>query len=89
MSYMIIFWDEQRIQVKDETAAKLQTAIQQGIISHFQLGASLYSVKGVNKIVPKYEAYDIFPEDYESLQRMVDTETSGNLLSLPVSSQIL
>ena len=73
----------------DETARKLQLAIQAGQISHFQLGDGLYAVKGVNKIVNKHEAYEIFPEDYESLREMRDTETYGNNLSLPESKQVL
>ena len=90
MSYLICFWDKSKIQVNEETANKLKYAISNKLIDNFTIGDSLYAVGGVEKIIPKYEAFDIFPSEFESLKAMEDKTatlpalTDGKNLLKPV-----
>ena len=72
MSYLICFWDKSKIQVNEETANQLKHAISNKLIDYFMIGESLYAVSGVEKIIPKYEAFDIFPSEFEALKAMKD-----------------
>ena len=81
MSYLLIFWDGQRIQVSDQIAERLKILRREGVES-FELGSGSYAMKGINKIVHKQEAYNIFPGDYESLREMEDTNSADEQLKL-------
>lgn len=76
MSYIICFWDKSKLQVSDETGAKLQAAIISESIKNFKLGANLYAVGGVEKIIDKYTAFDVFPSEYEMLNGLEDLTTN-------------
>jgi hypothetical protein len=69
-NYIICFWDKSKIQISEEMGIKLIKAIQTETIKTFQIDKSLYAVGSVEKIIPKEEAYLIFPDDNELLQRM-------------------
>lgn len=79
MSYLIIFKDRSKIQVSDETAKKLKIIMRNPEHKTFELADSLYTISGVDKIIPKAEAYDIFPMEWESLKKMEDFNASRNL----------
>lgn len=82
MSYIIVFWDNSRLQVSDEIGVKLKQAIRKEAIKTFELGNSLYSVSGINKIIPKKEAYTTFPSDWGFLNAMIDALPSKEVISL-------
>lgn len=70
MNYIICFWDKSKIQITEDMATKLKEAIATESIKTFTIDNSLYAIGGVEKIIPKEEAYLIYPEDNEYLQRM-------------------
>lgn len=70
MNYIICFWDKSKIQITEKMAIKLQDAILNDTIKVFKVERSMYTVGGVEKIIPKEEAYIVFPEDNGYLQRM-------------------
>lgn len=72
MSYIIAFKDKSKLQIEDHMAKVLMEAILEGEIKNFELGGELYSVSGIDKIVSKQRAYDIFPTDWEYLQTLED-----------------
>jgi len=72
MSYIICFWDKSKIQITDQTAEKLKEAIKKGEIKTFELEDNLYSVNGVEKIIHKGYAFDVFPAEYEYLKSLED-----------------
>ena len=72
MSYIICFWDKSKLQVSDDTAKKLEQAIMVGDIKNFKLGDNLYAVAGVEKIITKEDAYEVFPTEFERLQNLAD-----------------
>ena len=69
-SFIICFWDKSKIQITEDMATKLQEAILNNTIKVFKIDESLYAVGSVEKIIPKEEAYLVFPDDNELLQRM-------------------
>ncbi len=83
MSYIICFWDKSKLQISDEAAVLLKEAISAETIKTFELGDSLYAVGGVEKIIPKAVAYDVFPTEFQLLQNMIDTTTSFIALESP------
>lgn len=70
MSYILCFWDKSKIQVSDSVGNKLKEAIRSESIKTFELGSSLYSISGIEKIIPKDEAWTTFPTEWESLKDM-------------------
>jgi len=83
MSYIICFWDKSKIQVSDLVGEKLKEAVRTQSIKTFEIGASLYSVGGIEKIITKEEAWEAFPMDWERLKDMEDrTPNAGSLPSL-------
>jgi hypothetical protein len=70
MNYIICFWDKSKIQITEEMANLLKEAIKNESIKSFTIEDSLYAVGGVEKIIPKDEAYRVFPEQNEIFQRM-------------------
>lgn len=82
MSYIIIFWDKSKLQVSKEVGDKLKEAIQSEAIKTFTLGQSLYSVSGVEKIVPKTEAYNLYPDQWELLKNLEEVRPSNELKQL-------
>ena len=76
MSYIICFWDKSKLQVSDETAEKLKAAISAEQIKTFELGAGLYAVGGVEKIITKDQAYDTFPTEFALLSSLEDKPTN-------------
>ena len=72
MSYLICFWDKSKIQVNEETAKKLQHAITNKLIDNFIIAGNFYAVGGVEKIISKSDAYDVFPTETEQLKNMED-----------------
>lgn len=70
MSFIIIFWDKSKVQINDDTAETLKTAIREETVKTFELENSLYSVSGIEKIIPKDQAYDIYPDQWELLNKM-------------------
>lgn len=80
MSYIICFWDKSKIQVDEETGVKLKEAISAETIKTFELNASLYSVAGIEKIIPKDEAFDVYPLEWELLKKMNDRFLPNNQL---------
>jgi hypothetical protein len=76
MSYIVCFWDKSKLQVSDETAEKLKEAILNDTIKGFELGAGFYSVGGVEKIINKERAYNVFPTEYELLSSLNDLPTN-------------
>lgn len=100
MSYIIAFKDKSKLQVEDETAKTLMDAILGGQLQHFELGGEMYSVSGVDKIISKDKAFDIFPSEWELLKGMVSIKpqqtqeekvevlqqlTQGNKLNAPTT----
>jgi hypothetical protein len=75
-NYIICFWDKSKIQISEEMGSKLIQAIQTETIKTFQIDKSLYAVGSVEKIIPKEEAYLVFPDDNELLQRMETKQPS-------------
>lgn len=69
-NYIICFWDKSKIQVSEEMGNKLKQAIATESIKTFEIGNSLYAVSGVEKIIPKEEAYLVFPEENGYLQTL-------------------
>lgn len=69
-NYIICFWDKSKIQIEESLAIKLIAAIEAESIKTFSIDGNMYAVGGVEKIIKKEDAYQIFPEDYEILQRM-------------------
>ena len=57
-------------------ATKLKEAIAAEVIKFFMIDKSLYAVSGVEKIIPKEEAYIVFPEANDYLQRMETKQPS-------------
>lgn len=82
MSYIICFWDKSKRQVSNEVGEKLKEAISSESIKTFEFGNSLYVVAGVEKIIPKISAYEVFPTEYAFLQSMEDEHTTEDLISL-------
>lgn len=84
MSYVICFWDKSKIQVSDADAAKIKAVIQSEKYSTITLGNNLYAVKGIEKIITKDEAYEVFPEEWNRLGNMQDlppsSSTDSNIL---------
>ncbi len=80
MSYLICFWDKSRIQVEDSVGEKLQGAMQENSIKNFKLGMNLYAVSGVEKIITKEKAFEVFPADWEQLQHMTNESPSTETL---------
>ena len=72
MSYIICFWDKSKIQVSDEVGEKLKVIRAEGIIKTFELGPGQYSIRGVDKIIPKADAFDVFPSEWEYLKSLED-----------------
>lgn len=89
MSYIICFWDKSRLQVNNEIGGKLKDAIRAESIKTFELGLSMYSVSGVEKIIPKEEAWNIFPADWEILKNMEDRQPNEATLEALGSGQKL
>ncbi len=69
-NYIICFWDKSKIQINEEMAKKLMDAILNDTIKVFTIDDNMYATGGVEKIIKKEEAYLIFPDDNEKLQRM-------------------
>lgn len=89
MSYIICFWDKSKLQVSNEIGEKLQNAIMSESIKNFKLGANLYAVSGVEKIITKDEAYNVFPTETEHLSKLEDRlPTSETLIALENKSLI-
>jgi hypothetical protein len=80
MSYIVCFWDKSKLQVSDEVGEKLQIAKISNEVKDFYLDKGLYSFSGIDKIIPKYDAFDIFPSEFEFLKSMEDK--TSNLLKL-------
>lgn len=76
MSYVICFWDKSKLQVTDTVGKKLQDAIMSEEIKNFKLGENLYAIGGVEKIISKDEAYNVFPGEYEVLNSLEDKTIS-------------
>ncbi len=72
MSQIICFWDKSKIQVDDNTGGKLKAAIVAQTIKNFVLDGNLYAVGGVEKIIDKNEAFNVFPTEWEQLSNMED-----------------
>lgn len=72
MSYIICFWDKSKIQVTNTMGEKLKEAIRTESIKTFDLGGNLYAVGGVEKIILKSDAFDVFPSEWEQLKNMED-----------------
>lgn len=75
--YIICFWDKSKIQVSYETGEKLKSALRSGEIKTFEIGNDFYMVSGIEKIITKYKAYDVFPEQFELLKEMTSEEISS------------
>lgn len=82
MSYIICFWDKSKVQVSDILAVKLMNGIEAGDIKNFILNESLYAVGGVEKIIPKEEARQSFPADWEYFNTMDDAKSSQDFQKL-------
>lgn len=82
MSFIICFWDKSKIQISDEIADKLKTGIESGEIKYFRLNESLYAIAGVEKIIPKEEARQSFPEDWEYFKTMEDAKPGEDFTKL-------
>ena len=80
MSYIICFWDKSKLQVSDDLGEKLKAAITAESIKTFELGSSLYSVSGVEKIIPKDEAYRTFADEWQTLKELEDKQSNGKYL---------
>ena len=88
MSYIIVFWDKSKIQVNDIIGEKLKLAVKAGQLKNFELGDSLYAISGIEKIIPKDEAYIVFPADTEYLSDMNDRPpTKETMLALEESNK--
>lgn len=83
MSYIICFWDKSKLQVSDQAGETLKTAIREKLIDVFEVDKGLYAVGGVEKIISKYEAFDIFPSEYALLSKMTDQNTEMKKLEAP------
>lgn len=70
MNYIICFWDKSKIKIPEDTALKLIDAIKQESIKSFSIESNLYMVGGVEKIINIHEAFAIFPDHNEILQRL-------------------
>lgn len=75
--YIICFWDKSKIQVSYETGEKLKSALRSGEIKTFEIGNDFYMVSGIEKIITKYKAYDVFPEQFELLKEMASEEINS------------
>lgn len=82
MSFIIVFWDKAKLQISDEAAENLMAAIQAETIKTFTLDRSLYSVSGVNKIIPKEEARRSYPDDWGYFNEMVDALPGQDFIQL-------
>jgi len=87
MSYILVFWDKAMLQISDEAAKTLMTAIQAETIKTFTLDQSLYSVAGVNKIIPKDEARKSYPDDWTYFNEMEDAKPGQDFTQLVAQSQ--
>ena len=83
MSYIVCFWDKSKLQVSDEVGIKLQEAKKSKSIENFELDSGLYSLSGVDKIITKDRAYEVFPTEFEYLQSLEDCLTSEDFIQLP------
>lgn len=82
MSSIICFWDKSKLQVSDTIANKLKIAIKDGSIKYFNLEGNLYAVGGVEKIITKDKAFEIFPDEWQQLSGMKDSKGTDNLIQL-------
>jgi hypothetical protein len=82
MSFIIAFWDKSKLQVSNEIGEKLKSAIQNETLKTFSLNGNLYAIGGVEKIIDKSDAYDIFPADNEYLRKMEDITPPENFVKL-------
>lgn len=89
MNYIICFWDKSKIQISEDMATKLKEAIQSELIKTFTIENSLYSVSGVEKIIPKDEAYQIYPEENYHLQELVTKQSSENFIRLNSGTKLI
>lgn len=79
--YVIVFWDKSKIQINYSTGEKLKQAMNEGKLKYFELGSSLYAITSIEKIIPKEEAYNAYPAEWEQLKQMVN-KTSENFIQL-------
>ncbi len=83
MSYIICFWDKSKIQLPDKIGEALKTAIKANAIKNFELGENLYMVSGIEKIITKDEAFNVFPAEWEQMTRLEDRlPTKETMLAL-------
>ena len=83
MSYIIAFWDKSKLQISDEIAKKLQQAITGKLIDNFMIADNFYAVGGVEKIISKTDAYNVFPNETELLKNMEDKTATLPALESP------
>lgn len=81
MSQLICFWDKSKIQVNDDIGEKIKQAILTDSIKGFMIAGNFYAVGGVEKIISKADAYDIFPAEFETLKAMEDKSATLPALS--------
>lgn len=72
MSYIAICWDGEKIQLNDEMGEALQKAKREGVVATVQIGKNCYSVAGINKVIEKDKAYQVYPDEWDFLSRMQD-----------------
>lgn len=69
-TYIICFWDKSKLQVSWETGEKLKEIILNNSAKNFMLFDNLYSIAGIEKIIDKDTAYEVFPSEYEFLKNL-------------------
>lgn len=88
-NYIICFWDKSKIQIDEDMATKLKQAIVSESIKFFMIDDSLYAIAGVEKIITKDEAYLVFPEHNEQLQRLETKQPKFQGLSQDNNQKLL
>lgn len=82
MSQIIVFKNKHKLQVEDSIGEKLKNTMFNDEIKVFRLAEGVYSLSGVDMIIPKQEAFDAFPQEWERLKSMEDILPRNNFLGL-------
>lgn len=89
MSYIVCFWDKSRLQVSDDMGEKLKFAKENKTHEVFTLQGSQYSITGIDKILKKNKAFDVFPADWDYLKNLTDELPEQEFLKLNSDKKLL
>jgi hypothetical protein len=88
MSFIVGFYNKYKFQVDNETGKKLQDLWLKQEVRGFRMNGNAYAFASIESIVDKYDAYDVYPKEFELLNKMEDVPTSQLQLESPNLKQL-